>query len=211
MNNCLRFLSDIFESSKNISDYTTGKCGFFALGDEVSCLSARRVDSAACEEECNQSVLNIDSKTVLAVLDFNGWVKDSPYEKCDYVLFDKGEDRKRFALCELTCSLSKYVTDDKQSGKTGKRAKAMNQMQNIWNLIYSSDNPVLSVSILQFREKAAIFGWRERKIINNSRALINMREFSRTPGSTGISIFPQLNFGNTFNFIQVKHPAVFQW
>lgn len=206
----LRLISDLFGDGIDINRYISSLNGRIALKDSATCLPIRSREDADCDNDCNMVIARVESRDAIAVIDFNGWIQDAPHQKCDYILFDTGTDKNRFALCELTCSLSKYV-DDRENGKSGKRAKALSQMMEIWQMIISANNPLLSVYILQFRNKTAIFGWRERKLRRQNKATQNMRTFTRIPGGTGITVYPQNISNFVFSFVQVKYPSVFIW
>lgn len=204
-------LTKTFQANVDLSEYAVDSIGRIELTDSASCHPARIREGSACDGNCNMTIMQIDAADTVSVIDFNGWLKNMPYQKCDYILFDTGIDRKRFALCELTCSMSKYVDAVNSNEKEGKRAKALRQMQSVWELIYSDSNPSLSIFVHQFREKVAIFGWRERQMGHDNKAMRNMGGFTRTPASRGVTVYPQHQFGNIFTFVQVKYPAVFKW
>lgn len=183
--------------------------GALFLTDPNTCEVPRRIP---CDPNCQKDILKINSADALTIMPFDKWLSSGKNEKCDFLIFDSGTTKQKFAFCELTCSLQKYV--DPSPGNIGKRAKAFNQIEKSWEAIYNSDNPIFRAYVLQFVEKIGIFGWRER---NNSAtqkhgASRSMRQFSRTPGSqSSITTYSAISFGEHFNYIQVKHPAVYQW
>ncbi len=183
--------------------------GAFFLTDPNTCGVPRRIP---CDPNCQKDILKINSADALTIMPFDKWLSSGKNEKCDFLIFDSGTTKQKFVFCELTCSQQKYV--DPSPGNIGKRAKAFNQIEKSWEAIYNSDNPIFRAYVLQFVEKIGIFGWRES---NNSAtqkhgASRSMRQFSRTPGSqSSITTYSAISFGEHFNYIQVKHPAVYQW
>ncbi len=211
----LRLLSLSLTSRNDIKGYSYEMEDSFALSDLKTCSSPRKVN--LCPSVCNEDILKIDTDRPLTIVRYDDWMSDESQKKCDYLLFDSGNDKQKFAFCELTCSQKKYVDeDDSTIKKEGKRAKAFNQMQETWSLIKESDNPVFQTYILRFREKCGIFGWREKTLSGdnevNDGPKLSMRKFLRTPGSgSGITEYSQHEFGEHFKFIQVKYPSHYIW
>lgn len=203
-------LPEIFDSDKEISSFIKKERGKVALKDNASCSPLRLREGSACEPDCNNVILLLEASEEIVVVGLDEWISDSSSQKCDYILFDAGSNLGRFALCELSCSLGKYVSNRKD-GRKGKRAKALAQMQSVWQMIDSAENPALSLSVHQFRQKLAIFGWRERTMQHDNKAIRNMRGFSKTPGADIVKISVQEQFCKPFSFIQVKYPSVFHW
>lgn len=207
----LVLLSRALPSHDDISNYVDVRNGLFTLTDSKTCDEPRRSDK--CLSDCNRQILRIQSQSDVAVIRFDDWQRLADNEKCDYILFDAGTDRKRFSLCELTCTLEKYVETDSTAARQGKRAKAFNQISNVWHALMSSDNPVFYNFALQFAERIGIFGWRDRVNYNPSKGGMRaMRSFTRTPGSaSGISKFSEYTVDGVMSFIQVKYPSIFNW
>ncbi len=208
--NCLRLLQNAFPDACDISGFTEEKEGVISLRDDKTCIGSSRVPS--CDYDCDQTLLFIKSDAPLTIVNFDRWRSSGEGKKCDYLAFDSSEDRKRFALCELTCSISKYVDYNKFLNRIGKRAIAREQMRQVWHNIINNSNPALWVYIEQYREKSAIFGWRERNIKNSNKAIQSMQGFSHTPGSSSkVKVFEEFDLDGGFQFIQVKYPAKFHW
>jgi hypothetical protein len=208
--NCLKLLQNAFTDACDISGFTEEKEGVISLRDDKTCIESSRMLS--CDYDCDKTLLFIESDTPLTIVNFDKWRFTGVGKKCDYLVFDSSEDRKRFALCELTCTMSKYVDDHGFLGRIGKRATAREQMRQVWHSIINNFNPALCVYIEQYREKSAIFGWRERNINNYNKAIRSMQGFSHAPGSSSkVKMFEELDFDGGFQFIQVKYPAKFHW
>lgn len=208
----LNLLSFALSSPDDIHNYVQIKNGLFALTDSMTCDEPRRLDK--CQTDCNRQILRIQAQNDVAVIRFDDWQKLAENEKCDFILFDAGLDRKRFSMCELTCSLEKYVVPDSTAARQGKRAKAFSQISNAWRVLKESHNPVFYNFALQFIEKIGIFGWRDRGEIHNTSkgGMSAMLSFSRTPGSaSGISKFTEYTVDGVLTFIQVKYPTIFNW
>lgn len=155
-------------------------------------------------------ILHVNSPEPLTIVAFDEWLSKGSNTRCDYLMFDSGTTKRRFAFCELTCSLEDYVNSNGTA--PGKRAKAYSQVRRSWEVIKESDNPVFTSYVLQFVEKIGIFGWRDRRPSSQTGAQRAMRNFMRTPGSeAGIKRYEDFVFGEKFDFIQVKHPTPFIW
>lgn len=209
--NVVRLIEYAFASGASVSECTDESVGTFTLGDAMTCGNKRRNAAEACDEHCDRSLIRIHSEDPLTIVGFDKLVQ-ADEEKCDYFIFDSGMVKTRFALCELTCSLEKYVYKDASSGKAGKREKAFRQMMNTWQRIVKNENPALMTHIYQYIKKSALFGWRERRSNLHNAAIRNMERFGRTPGcASGISVYPQYAFGEIFEFVQIKYPSVYNW
>lgn len=205
--NALQLASLAFPGVRNSLDYAFAQTGKFSLSDSNTCNGPRNVH---CDVNCNKDLLNLYSDREVTILAFDEWLSKKRNERCDYILFDSGEEKLKFAFCELTCSRQEYV--DPSEGKIGKRAKAFNQITESWMAISKSENPVFKAYVLQFVEKIGIFGWRERKVVCRRGASDSMQRFSRVPGyDSSINVYPCYLFGENFRFIQVKYPAEYQW
>ena len=204
----LNLLSRSVPGSRDILNHAFEASGTFSLYDERTCSQPRLRES--CPTDCNRKILNIVSDEPLTIVSFDEWQTENPESKCDYLVFNSGEDKKQFAFCELTCTVEKYVEPD--GDKIGKRAKAFSQMAETWRLISESENPIFHADILRYRKKIGIFGWRDRENRNTTGAMRSMNTFTRTPSSkVGISRFSDYAFGDNFDFIQVKYPYAFHW
>lgn len=204
----LDLLSFCVPSVSGIYGYAYEEIGSFSLSDRKTCSLPRR--DYPCSEGCGQDILKIETTEPVTVVAFDEWLHSTPDSTCDYLIFDSGENKRLFAFCELTCSIEQYVEPD--GDKLGKRAKAYSQMLETWKLLSESDNPVFQVNVLRYVRKIGIFGWRDRRNRNNMGAMRSPRSFTRTPSSeAGISRYSNYTFGENFDFIQVRHPHVFQW
>ena len=191
-----------------IEQYAFERNGSFTLSDSKTCRQPRRTEP--CPANCNQEILCIHTSEPLTVVGFDNWQQDASDSACDYLIFDSGAAKKKFAFCELTCSKERYV--EPREGSSGKRAKAYSQMMETWRLISESENPIFKAQVLNYVDKIGIFGWRDRNIGNPTMATRSMRGFTRTPSSAvGILKFPNYEFGESFDFIQVKYPHEFNW
>lgn len=180
-------------------------------------------DSKACQEcefaqnvnPCNQIILNIETDSKVTVLHFEEFVSqidNTPAalgKRCDYLIYDEDENKKRIAFCELTCSSKEYVNPTKRF--VGKRAIAHEQLQNSIEALLSVQP--LDVEVLTYPQKVAIFGWRER-ILNNyvDQATEAMDTFSITPDSeASVLIANESIMRHNFKFLQIKYPTPFMW
>lgn len=196
------------QAQGEILDFASEFRGRFFLSDPKTCGLPRR--GKPCPVECDHSILWIRTLNPVTVVAFDEWLNNGENSKCDYLIFDSGSQKVRFAFCELTCSIEKYVND--RENQSGKRAKAFEQMTQTWQLIKDSHIPTFSISVLQFVRKLGVFGWRDRSVANDNHVPMAMRNFVRTPGSiAAVTRYPQFIFGESFEFIQVKHPAVLDW
>lgn len=202
-----------FSECDSIERYVRQASGEISIGDRRTCQAPRM--SGQCGADCDEVILKIMAENELEIISYDEWRLSSRQpqtEKCDYIIFDKGDEKYKFALCELTCSLEKYVNADEIESRIGKRAKAFDQMRTTLQDIIENDNPVAGIDIFQYRNKTGIFGWRDRLATGNSMAMRSARGFMTTPGSTaGIKRFPEYLFGKVFTFVQVKYPAVYRW
>lgn len=142
----LELLSHSVPSARDIHSHAFEAIGAFSLSDKKTC-DQPRVNNP-CPADCDRKILNIDSDEPLTIVSFDEWQTGNPESKCDYLIFDSGENKSQFAFCELTCSVEKYVEPD--GDKIGKRAKAYSQMVKTWKLISESENPVFHATILTY-------------------------------------------------------------
>lgn len=133
-------------------------------------------------------------------------------ERCDYLLYDNDENSRKIAFCELTCSETKYVEPNESNEyREGKRAKAYNQMLKSLEALLGVS--LLNTHILTFQKKHCVFGWREPIASGQmDAAAASMNAFGITPSSTSELLYTSVFVvGHGFTFIQVKHPALYEW
>ena len=184
----------------------------FALSDSKACQNCKFAQNV---NPCNQIILKIETDSKVMVLHFEEFVNQlyntsaAFGQRCDYLIYDEDENKKRIAFCELTCSSKDYVNS--KEGFAGKRAIAHGQLQNSIEELLSV-HP-LDVEVLTYPNKVAIFGWRERSLNNYvDQATEAMDTFSITPDSeAGVLFSNELIMRHNFMFVQIKYPIPFQW
>lgn len=203
----LKQLQFAFPKTPIVTGFAYEFCGSFFLWDRNTC----NANPLGCIRACNLEILKIHYNESITGVLFDSWLSSDFGERCDWILFDSGLTKKRFAFCELSCCKEKYSTN--------KRSKAFSQIEKSWNLISNNAHPMFFLYILGFQEKTGIFGWRESQSSvtlmhshNKNQATFGMSSFLNTPASmVGISMISGQTWGYNFNFYQVKYPSTFNW
>lgn len=104
--------------------------GTFYLKDDKACQDG--ISKNVCEKDCNREVLRINTTGHLVSVRWEPFIAGK-VQACDYIIFNADGDLHRFAFCDLSCSLSRYV--DNRNGKIGKREKVYNQLKSSWLFI----------------------------------------------------------------------------
>ena len=188
------------------------------FSDDKACMQChqRFIERATCNEENlkinfgNNSVISINFESYIGQFDHT---KAEITERCDYLLVDDKEHTK-IAFCDLTCSEEKYVNDDTEHFRLGKRAKAIKQVKN-------SLEQLLRVALfdhylLTFPQKVGLFGWRDYNAASDindmTSAEKSMLTFMETPSSMSQTLRTKcIVVGHNFEFVQVKYPTVYNW
>lgn len=127
--------------------------------------------------------------------------------KCDYLHYDN--NKKCFALNELTCSEEKYVNpyDNSKGHQDGKRIHAEKQMANVVDLLL--EIPDMVSFIKEFKEKRAIFSWRIPD--RNSNVADKAMNVFMLPQRlvANITILSPMN--NGFQFTQQIYPSEYRF
>lgn len=188
----------------------------FVLTDAKACSQCKQ--NHAEFGGCDEQMLFVDTQTPVTVLNFEAFKQQmdgTPAgvgSRCDYLIYDEYEHRHRIAFCDLTCSAREYVEPNDGRYPEGKRAKAYSQMKLSLEALLRVE--MLSIAIMTYPSKVALFGWRER--MSSARraddAMASMLDFSITPDSeAGLLITDVSVMGKHFDFVQVKHPEHYQW
>lgn len=223
MKTTIQLLEAAVRVDRAVTPYVTICSGALALSDEKSCSPPS--GSRQCSPSCNKELLNIQTGRDVVVVALDEWlgslISDS---RSDYLIFDAGTERNKFAVCELTCSLNKYISPyigaDGQP-RQGKRATAFSQIAHTMKLICNEEHPVFGAQVLAYAQRIGIFGYRDRQQVDDKKLPIkNMSLFTKIPGAnSGIKIYDSTNSKAFLDLapselsaiVQVQYPAIYQW
>lgn len=136
----------------------------------------------------------------------------SIHDRCDMILADQKE---KIALCELTCSMGKYIepyNHVKKGMQPGKRRKAYQQMNSVLSELMLV--PQIAEHILHYPKRVMLFCYRAKDVqVGNisegrKKAIDSMASFT-TPMFSISGLHTDLP--NGFKFVQVRYPDEYVW
>lgn len=157
----------------------------FALRDKENCTVANISECLCTHSEGDIKLSQADSSCGAEILSFDLLLEDLGIQgggRCDFVVTPQTGD-EYIVFCELTRAQESSVAPfTARRGDTGtKYSKAYNQC---WDSIQWCLDKGLSFD--EYKQKKALFGWREVQPLRKGKAVKNMQIFSQPQGKPNV-------------------------
>ena len=218
-------LKDVFPNAfthkpETINVHIDKKNAPFTMTDNRAC--GRCHELRPERENCNGEILKVNNNGhEIAVVDWEGYVGQfgratEGVSRCDLLMTESGVGHDKIVFCDLCCYEERYVEPHDDS--EGKRAYAMNQMDESIEFILRNDNSVIKEYVLTFPEKICLFAWRDYDSPDGpveavrGDAMANVSAFLTTEARlTNRKTTHQSVMGHDFIFMQIKYPSEYDW
>lgn len=203
---------------QNITITTSTLSGTFSLNDRCTDCKTK------LESLCNQENILIEAKADVSLIYFEQYIEQfgdktlGKGKKCDYLLIDNPDIKRKIAFCELTCAKEDTIEPDEQREHLpeGKRAKAISQLEQSVKRFTKKD--ISKQFLAEYVNRHCIFGWRDPFSSNvhiprqrgDVDANMQIVGFA-TSGSEALLLKTQVIDDLEFTFYQVKYPAAYKW
>ena len=190
--------------------------GLFPLSDTDACHRCKKIHAERAQ--CNEQTLMVSTTTPINVLDFETYISqwdNTPAKvkrRCDYLMWNDENGRRKVVLCDITCSVSEHVDPNPEDKHPeGKRQYSYIQMQESLDALMRI--LVLEQYLLTATEKVFLFGWREPDITTQvqDNAENAMASLILDTAIEDAATFEQPATYHGFDFVQVKYPHPYKW
>ena len=194
----------------------------FSVSDPKACATCLNDPNRISRANCNREILKINNRGMeIGVVNYEQYIaqfdKDKRVgERCDLLMTESGEDRRKIVFCDLCCQEEKFVEPNAGKYPQGKRAKARQQMERTIDFLIQQE--VTAVNLLTYQEKICLFAWRDYDVpdepvqATRGDARSNVQVFGSTLSNLkGITTAHHRKAKHDFTFVQVKYPTTYQW
>ena len=188
----------------NSTSYTlTPNGSTFALRDKEDCTVANISECLCTGSEGDMKLSQADSSDNAEILSFDLLLGDLGIQggrRCDFVVTPQTGD-EYIVFCELTRAQESSVAPftARRGDTETKYSKADNQC---WDSIQWCLN--MRITFDEYKQKKALFGWREIQPLHENRAAKSMQMFSRPQGKPNV-LHPIVG---GFQFRMIRYPDV---
>ena len=191
----------------------------FSVSDPNACGPCQSNPQRAYRAGCNHEILKVDNRgEEIALVSYEQYIAqyEDIGERCDLLMTDSGEGRRKIVFCDLCCYSEAFVEPNSGKYPQGKRAKARQQMERSIDTLINQN--VTAVNLLTYHEKICLFAWRDYDVPDKPIMAIrgdarsNVQVFGSTVSNMATTTTAHhQKIGHEFTFMQVKYPTVFNW